>query len=504
MSSLAALLAQAVATWPERVALREDDRAWTYAQLWALSEPSGLQAGERVVLACERGAQAAVALWRCWRAGAVAVQLNPSLPEPELRALIREVAPSALLCEAGLRSRVSAALAEPAEARWVSFADLDAPRNAAAPDDALDSAARVAAASPAGPDSLATLVYTSGTTGQPKGVRLSHGNLLAVTRAIATSFELDLASSEPEVFAANLPLHYTYGRSLLLLAALVGGELAFTQRMLTPLRLEALCAEHRVTHLSLVPYLALGLLRSARFNAAGLPALRRLTVAGGALQPADLAALCERFPARVLPLYGLTEASTRLTCMPAARLAERPASCGRAIPGVELAIWSAAGEALPIGAEGEVVARGPNVSDGYFNDPELSARTFPGGWVRTGDLGVLDEEGFLTLRGRAKDLIKCMGERIAARAVEAAALTAPGVREAAAIGVPDPQRGEAVALFVVSDEGCHDEVAIRQRVVERLGRAAGPVHLVRLPELPRTGSGKVRTGVLRASLGGDA
>lgn len=465
------LLRRAARTWPDRVAAREDGEAWTWAELLARSRPLPVAPGSPVVLLAGGGLASVRAHWAALRAGAVAVELDPALRDDDLRRVLETVRPAAAVVAHEHRARLAGLpLVEPGDGEE---------REPAAGD-------------------VAAIVHTSGTTGGPKGVLLTHGNLGAVTAAIAESF--GLAEGGPrEVFSGALPLHYTYGRSVVLLSTLLGGEVAFTRRAPTAATLLALCREAGVTHLSLVPFQAAALLRHAGFEPGALPALRRLTIAGGALAPAARDALAARWPGRVIPMYGLTEAATRLTCLPPGELERRPASCGRAIPGVELEVRDEADRPAPPGVLGEVVARGPNVSPGYHADPALTARTFEGGWLRTGDLGRLDAEGYLTLEGRSKDVIKVLGENVSGRAIEEVVAELPDVLEVAAVGVPDVERGEAVALFVVprAPGADVDRAAIRARVAARLGGARVPRSITVLAALPRTASGKVRKGELR-------
>lgn len=470
------LLKRAAETWPERPALREDAVQTSYAELWDACRPIAIEPGERAVSLTSGGRAALVAYASIQRGGGVPVELNPSLPDRELIEVLRLAAPcGAFPTSEEARARLEALWHEAlgSEVPWLEREGLarDPERG------------------------LAALVFTSGTTGIPKGVQLSHESLGAVTAAIAESLEI-VAGGPREVFLAALPLYYTYGRSLVFLAAALGGELVFSSAALTAKRLLQLTRDEEVTQLSLVPYQALALLRREGFTAAELPDLRRITLAGGALPPGALEDLRARFPGMVFPMYGLTEAATRLTCLHPREAAGRPASCGRAIPGVELAIADEAGALLPAGETGEVLARGPNLSSGYWRDPSGTALAFREGWLRTGDLGSLDGEGFLTIRGRKKDLIKSMGERISAKSVEDVALEAPGVREAAAIGVPDPERGEALILFLVADPA-FEVGALRALISERLGRARVPLRIHSLDALPKTGSGKVRKALLR-------
>ncbi len=504
--SVCDFLVEAAARHGSRPAVITDDESVTYERLAgrALQVAQVLRSASnnpRIALLADNGLDYAILYWGILFSGGTSVELNPGLGDDELRGELRNADPRLLLSERphaprlkrfglphtgtsvlvtcpGQDQRTEDSLATELNAALIS--DQAPPAAPPAPD----------------PETLASIVYTSGTTGQVKGACLSHGNLAFVTWSIAESFAFG-RDAPSERFAGNLPLYYTYGKSVLLLAAYLAAPIVFTQRFLSAQTLLDMIDSHAVTHLSLVPYYCNLLLRNPRFTSASLPQLRRITIAGGALHPEGLEEMLRRFPDHVLPMYGLTEASTRVTCMTPGERVRRPRSCGKAIPGVEIRIEDDAGRSPEPGDAGEVLVRGPNVMQGYFRDPDGTAATMSNDWLRSGDLGYLDSDGYLTISGRRKDVIKVMGESVSALSVEGVIAALPDVREVAVKGVPDATTGEAIAAFVVPREGADPSSdSIRRHCADVLGRSRVPAHIRFIEALPRTGSGKVRKHLL--------
>jgi acyl-CoA synthetase (AMP-forming)/AMP-acid ligase II len=350
-------------------------------------------------------------------------------------------------------------------------------------------------------DDLAFVVFTSGTTGDPKGVVLSHGNVRAVCEAILDYLELDASDR----YSLVLPLFHTYGKSVLLTTLRVGGTVHLDEGFENLPAFVAGLAERRITAFSGVPYHVHMLLRRAPLDRHDLSSLRRITISGSHIGAGALRELSERLPhSRVWFMYGLTESSTRACALPPERITDKPNSCGRPIRGVELAITDDDGRELPPGEVGEVRLRGPNVMQGYWRDPELTAETLEAGWLLTGDLGRVDEEGFLYLEGRRRDLIKVAGERIGAREIEDVIAEHPDVVECAVVGVEHPILGEVVRAYVVAPEGTLGENDLRAWCAERLTHHKIPRSFVWLDELPRTASGKIQKHRLADARSGGA
>src|SRR3569623_1764247 len=330
---------------------------------------------------------------------------------------------------------------------------------------------------------LAAIIYTSGTTGQPKGVMLSHRNLVANIRSIIAY----LALSSDDVTGMVLPFYYAYGNSVLHTHIAAGATIAHLGPMTFLADVVEGLERHRCTGFSGAPATFSRLASFRSFAKYDLSRLRYLTQAGAAMSPALIEKLRARLPAsRLFVMYGQTEAAARLASLPPERLPGKPGSAGRAIPGVTLKICDDAGRALPRGEVGEVVALGDNIKVGYRRDPEATARVLRPEGLRTGDIGLMDEEGYLFLSGRNSELIKSGGHRISPTEIEAAVARAAGVAEVAVSGVPDEVLGETIAAFIVAGT----DAAVTRRAVLSSGfpvlrLSISPAPLCAFPLLPR-------------------
>jgi acyl-CoA synthetase (AMP-forming)/AMP-acid ligase II len=344
------------------------------------------------------------------------------------------------------------------------------------------------------PDAAACIVYTSGSTGKPRGVIQTHRNIAANTRSIVEYLGLG-----PEDRAMNiLPLFYCYGKSVLQTHLYVGGSVFFDHRFTYPrVVMEAMAAEG-CTGFYGVPLTYELLRRQMDPREVPLRALRYLAVAGGAMHPETIAWARQAFaPARLYVMYGQTEATARLSYLPPERAADKAGSIGRGIPGVELKVMDEGGRELPAGQTGEVWARGENVTPGYYRDPMATAQILSDGWLRTGDLGAADEDGFIFLTGRAKQILKIGGHRVSPVEIEQALAAHPDVLETAVVGMGDPLGGEAAAAFVVLRTGSSvTELELRKYCRETMPAWKVPKGMLFLPALPRTGAGKVATSEL--------
>ncbi len=512
--SMTRLFERSVSEHADRPAIVANGETLTYGELGRRARRVAELLAEtatgnpRVALLAENSSRYAILYWGILLSGGVTVELNPRLGDGELGEQLLGADPGALIAERRLGPRLER-LGHSLDAHGpIAVGSFDAAREgfAARLSDILTDRDRQQSARTLphpSSDALASIVYTSGTTGRVQGVCLTHGNLAWVARAIAASFGLE--DGDPtERLSGNLPLFYTYGKSVLHLATHLGASILFAKHVLTPESLLRLVDRHEVTHLSLVPYLCSLLLRSPRFTSAELPRLRRITIAGGALARPLMEQMLRRFPGRVIPMYGLTEASTRVTCMPPDETARRPASCGRPLAGVQVKVTGESEDPPAPRAVGEILVRGPNVMQGYFRDSAPSDDVIRAGWLRTGDLGFLDSDGFLTIAGRRKDIIKVMGETVAAAPIESAIASMPAVAEVAVTRLPDDVLGEAIAAFIVRREGSPlDRSAVRRHCADRLGRLRVPTHVRFVAKLPKTSSGKVRKHLLALDGRGD-
>ncbi|WP_211099615.1 class I adenylate-forming enzyme family protein [Azospirillum agricola] len=505
MPLLQDFLIHAARTWPTAGALTCGKRRLTYAALceracrlaWALRQ-RGVERGDRVVIFAENGVEAVTAFWGGLLAGAVVVPVNPQTKTDKLGWLLDDCGAAALVAD----DRLVPVFA-PAADRCPSLKTVLATGNPifdAALEVAPGNEDGVAVPPRQGLDiDLAALVYTSGSRGEPKGVMLSHRNMLTAAASIGQYLGL----TGNDVLLCALPLAFDYGLYQMILSARHGARLVLERGVSLPAELMKRIAAERVTVLPVVPTIAALLAQLRDRSPWDLSSVRTVTNTAAALPAKHISTLQFLFPkARIFSMYGLTECK-RCTYLPPEDLARKPGSVGIAIPNTELWLIGDDGERLGpgpgLGQTGQLVIRGATVMQGYWNKPEETARKLhpgplPGERVlHTGDLCRLDEEGYLYFVGRMDDIIKSRGEKVAPVEVEAALLAIPGVREAAVIGVPDPLLGEAVKAFVVADDGADlDEATLRRACAERLESVMVPRRIKLVPALPRTDSGKIR------------
>jgi long-chain acyl-CoA synthetase len=313
-------------------------------------------------------------------------------------------------------------------------------------------------------------------------------------RSIVEYLELDANDR----VAMVLPFYYVYGNSVLHTHLCAGGTIVQAGTMTFPAEVLKQIASHRCTGFSGVPATFARLLDVAGIATADLSSLRYITQAGAAMTPALTERLRGAFPGvRIFVMYGQTEASARLAYVPPEDLDRKMGSAGKAIPGVVLRILDAEGRELPRGTVGEVVAQGDNVMLGYWKDADETARTLRADGLHTGDLASMDEDGFLFITGRESEMIKSGAHRIGPREIESAVELVPGVRECAVAGVPDALLGQAIAAFIVAEEGAAiDRQVVLRACLNELPRFKLPEHVFVLPELPRTATGKVQRQAL--------
>lgn len=332
---------------------------------------------------------------------------------------------------------------------------------------------------------LAALMATSGSTGAPRFVMVTHGNLIANTEAIIRS--QGLASDDRAMLV--LPLSYCFGASVLHTHLYQGGSVVIDRRFMFPDKVLHSINEHGCTTFAGVPTVYNVLLRRSNIRGIGMPGLRRFLQAGGALAPQRIGEMRAAAPStQFYVMYGQTEATARISCMEPERWQEKSGSVGRPLDNLTVSIVGEDGNDLPAGQIGELCVKGPSICSGYWNDPEETRRVYSGGWLRTGDLARQDEDGYLWIEGREGAFVKMRGIRVSLAEVEARVTAISGVYECAACGVDHPEAGEALVLFVVPNEGA--------TILEEEIRRPLPVHWVFdsiriVSELPRTSTGKI-------------
>ncbi|HVB13976.1 MAG TPA: acyl--CoA ligase [Candidatus Dormibacteraeota bacterium] len=441
----------------------------------------GVGPGDRVAMALPIGPEAIV-LFLAAALGATACPLNPSFKEDEFRYYLDDTGARILLVPRGVGLAARRALPE---GGVVIEVEIDARGKLH-----LESAQPGAvgrSASPSQPDDVALVLHTSGTTSRPKRVPLRHRNLVASVGHITAHYQL----TEDDVSLCVMPLFHVHGLVASALSAIAAGGSVVTPRKFSPLSFWALAREQRPTWFSASPTPhRMILLRTSENRPRGTDRLRFVRTCSSALSPTQMAEMEARFGVPVLEAYGMTEASHQMASNPLPPGQRRPGSVGQGT-GVELAAMADDGQLMPAGTAGEVVIRGPNVMDGYDGNPEANAASFKDGWFRTGDLGVLDQTGYLTLSGRLKELINRGGEKIAPLEVDGVLERHPSVAEAVSFGLPHPTWGEEVAAAVVLSSPT-DEKALLAYCREHLAEFKVPSRLFIVEEIPRTATGKVQ------------
>jgi acyl-CoA synthetase (AMP-forming)/AMP-acid ligase II len=351
---------------------------------------------------------------------------------------------------------------------------------------------------PCGDNDLAALMPTSGSTGVPRLVTVTHGNLRANTEAIVRS--QNLATDERAMLI--MPISYCFGASVMHSHLYRGGGVVFDSRFMFPDKVLHAVNTHQCTTFAGVPIIYNILLRRSNLKSISLPTLRRFLQAGGSLAPDSVREMCKVVPsAAFYVMYGQTEATARISCMPPSAWQNKLGSAGLPLDNLEVRIADQQDREMPDGETGEIQVRGPSVCAGYLDDAEATARKFGGGWLRTGDLASRDQDGYLWIKGRTDDFIKIRGVRVSVGEVEAKVAGLAGVSECAAVGVRHPEAGEALALLVVAERVAQAENA---SLGERVRRALPPhwtcVSVKLVAELPRTSNGKIARAELPALL----
>ena len=452
----------------------------------------GVEPGDRVAIALPTSVDFVAAYLGALAAAAVAVPLNPNSPAAELQSELYGVEPRLVFVAGQAREALTAGAMDGVRV----LDELPPPGDEG---DEGDEGAELAV-QPRDDGDLAVLLYTSGTAGAPRAAMLTHGNLHAnLEQMLALPGEI---ARPDDVGLAAIPLFHVFGLNVALgLVLATGGSLVLEERFDPAASLE-LVRDLSVTNIVGAPTMFAAWADLADGDGAGSLGSVRQVISGAAALPPDVA---ERFEARFgIPLwqgYGLTEASPAVaTSLGSGR--NRPGSVGRPLPGVDVRIVDEAGADALAGDPGEIWVHGPNVFAGYWQDPAATKEVLTAdGWLRTGDVGVLGEDGDLYVVDRSKDLVIVSGFNVFPAEVERVARGVPGVEDAVVVGRPDPVTGEAIELVVVRAPGAAvTEEQLRDACAASLARYKCPSGIRFVPELPRGLAGKALRRVLREQL----
>ena len=488
-STVGDAIERAAGRFRDRVALRFGGRAWSYAALDAEAArlaaalcAAGLGRGDRVV-AFGRNSDRYLLCWlACCKAGLIHVPANYALSPPELSFIVRQSGARLLLHDAELASTAQAAGA-PAVQPFDALVPADGPPAEAGDD-----------------GDVAQILYTSGTTGAPKGAMLTHRALLAQYASCIVA--LDFAEGD-RVLAA-LPLYHTAQMHAFAMPQLLAGAEIFLIDTPAPARCLEMIERYRLTSFFAPPTVWISLLRHPDFAARDLRTLQKAYY-GAAIMPVPvLHELRERLPGiRAFNAYGQSEMAPVATVLRPEEHDARPTSVGRPVLNVQTRVVDPDGRDVPTGERGEIVHRSPQLMLGYWDNPAETAKAFEGGWFHSGDVGTMDAEGYLYVVDRIKDVINTGGVQVASREVEEALFTHPAVSEVAVIAVPDPKWIEAVAAVVVLRDGAAaTEAELVEHARERLAPFKLPKQVFFAESLPKNTAGKLLKRELRLRYAG--
>ncbi|MFZ0339534.1 MAG: class I adenylate-forming enzyme family protein [Terracidiphilus sp.] len=453
-----------------RCSLASADLKRMIAQFGASLLSAGLEKGDRVLIGCNLSISSTLAYLGTMYGGLVAVPVDERMLATSALALIEATGAKAVWSETGLISDYAGVLCLQGD---LANAPYSSPQPATCD-----------------PSDLAALMATSGSTGVPRFVKVSHGNLIANTEAIIRSQRL----GTDEIAMVILPLSYCFGASLLHSHLYTGGSVVFDRRFMFPDKVLQSLGEFACTTFAGVPTVYNQLLRRSNLRRMAFPRLRRFLQAGGALAPERINEMRAAMPhVGFYVMYGQTEATARISCLEPERWEEKAGSVGRPLDNLTILIVDDEGNVLPRGMVGELLVKGPSICLGYWNDPEETGRVFSDGWLRTGDMARQDEEGHLWILGRRGAFLKIRGTRVSFAEVEGTVAAIPGVYECGACAVAHPEAGEALMLLVVPERG---KLVETEEIRKKL-----PAHWMidsirQVSELPKTSNGKLARSVI--------
>lgn len=496
---------------PVKTALVVGGERYTYAEVNAMADSlasallsEGFKKGDRAAVFLDNSLEAVVGLFGVLKAGGVFVMLNPTMKAEKLSYILNNCRAYALIGPVSRLSIISEAAESSPHLKSVFLAGkMNGPalpdKSVISLDETINSSGATAVISRSIDSDLATIIYTSGSTGSPKGVMMAHYNMAAAASSITTYLE----NTEDDVILNTLPVSFDYGLYQVLMGFKMGATVVLEKSFMYPYRTIEIMLKENITGFPIVPTMSSILMKMEDLRKKDFPSLRYITNTAAALPIAHITGIRDLFPKALLySMYGLTECK-RVSYLPPSELDRRPASVGRAMPNTETYIVDEKGNRVGPGVVGELVVRGTNVMQGYWELPEETARKlrpglYPGERVLyTGDLFKSDEEGFLYFVGRKDEIIKSRGEKVSPREIENVIYSIDGVVEAAVVGVPDPVLGEAVKAFVVTKNGSpvtkkdvlrHCSMHLEDYMVPKLVEFAA--------ELPKTDTGKIRKASL--------
>ena len=508
--TLADLLHRSAKRHPNKSAIVCGDTHWTYAQFDAVCErvaaglaARGVAKGTRVAVLARNSHAFAALRFALARLGAVLVPINFMLKAEEAAYILRHAGAQMLATDSGLAELALSAAALDTQVRefvWLPSEEPSVPVAGMVTFDELAATAGEAPDAELEGNDLAQIVYTSGTESSPKGAMLTHDAV--VWQYVSCVVDASIDGSDLALHA--LPLYHCAQLDVFLGPSIYVGAVNVITAKPTPDNLLPLIARHRISSFFAPPTVWIALLRSPLFEQTDLSSLRK-GYYGASIMPVEvLRELAARLPqVRLWNLYGQTEIAPLATMLGPDDQLRKPGSCGRAVLNVETRVVDDAMNDVAPGEVGEIVHRSPHLMLGYFHDDERTKAAFEGGWFHSGDLATIDDEGFITVVDRKKDMIKTGGENVASREVEETIYRLPQVSEVAVVGVAHPRWVEAVIAVIVPKSGQSlSESDVLAHCAQHLAGFKCPKSVVFVESLPKNPSGKLLKRELRQAHGG--
>ena len=503
--TLADLLRRTAQRLPHKLAVHCGDTRWTYAEFDALVTRlaaglagRGIAHGERVAVLARNSHGFAALRFALARLGAVLVPINFMLKADEVAFILRHAGAKTLATDSGLAQLARAAAAIDTKVKdfiWLPSEDPSEPVPGMASFHDLATCTAALPDSPLQSTDLLQIVYTSGTESLPKGAMLTHDAVLWQYVSCCINAEV----AEHDVALHALPLYHCAQLDVFFGPAIYIGSENHITATPTPDKLLPLMQARGITSFFAPPTVWIALLRSPLFDKTDLSKLAK-GYYGASIMPVEvMKEISRRLPhLRLWNLYGQTEIAPLATMLGPDDQLRKPGSAGRAVLNVETRVVDDAMRDVAVGEVGEIVHRSPHLMLGYFHDEERTAAAFTGDWFHSGDLGVIDDEGYITVVDRKKDMIKTGGENVASREVEEMIYRLPQVSEVAVIGLPDPKWVEAVTAVVVLKAGQElTEQALIAHCTQHMAAFKAPKRVVFADALPKNPSGKLLKRELR-------
>jgi long-chain acyl-CoA synthetase len=497
------LFENSVHQYPEKIAVIHDKQRISYQDLNLKCDNlanclklNGISKGDRIALLFENSIDYIIAYYAASKHGVVTAPLNPGLKPDGFQYLLNDLEPAVIIsnnrCERLLKavniddSVTKLIIIKNPKLKWrdysipvINFEESIAPQEGYIPPDATT------------PNDLANIIYTSGSTGSPKGVMLSHKNLVANIQSICQYLSL----SHEDIQMVVLPFFYVMGKSLLNTHMAVGGTIVINNRFLYPADVVNQMIGEKVTGFSGVPSTYAYLLNRSPLVSVKdkLSALRYCSQAGGHMALSIKQELRKALPdhTKIYIMYGATEASARLTYLDPAFFNQKMRSIGKPIPEVSISILDENGIEVPDGQDGELVALGPNIMRGYWKDPEETARVLTKNGYHTRDIGYRDSEGFLFVKMRKDGLIKTGGHRVDPTEIEDVLMSTNQLIEAIVVGIPDKLLGKKLIALAVSKNAECSSKLLMEACTKALPKHKWPGDIFFIRVLPKNANGKI-------------